>query len=403
MYENRRIVDAPLGIEHQIFWVKLTAILTPGSSATANVVMPLPDGTYYTSSMTTTIYDNFHRYGGSDLPYGQNYGLVGEVFKCRRNPQSNRDECVGSQGLRRRGVTDAKILEGASGEVSLWHSQDSADCEGTDASVNVTACALATVQKGVSVYVTYHPEFKSWLISPVSGGRMNYIGETANDAAHTADTWADYHVYRLDDAGTPVELTGDDALTINCYNPTGVSLKQFTMCGIWQVDGDPDEDDREHYVFPIELEACIPDDEIGDQITQTTGDYTLYTASGVRAETNVKFSKTTANTTDATVTSAFTLTSASDTSYLMRAWVIATETVDHDETAGYGKAGVFKNDGGTLTQIGSTANIIADREDTAGWHVIWDDDGAGVIRLRVTGAASTNINWEASIEYTEVT
>ena len=101
------------------------------------------------------------------------------------------------------------------------------------------------------------------------------------------------------------------------------------------------------------------------------------------------------NTTDATVTNLHTISTANDTSYKVRAEVIATETVDHDETAGYTIEWVLKNDGGTLTEVGETR--LVEHENTAGWDVNGNINGT-TFEIKVTGAASTDINWHGSIK-----
>jgi len=106
-------------------------------------------------------------------------------------------------------------------------------------------------------------------------------------------------------------------------------------------------------------------------------------------------------TTDATVTEATTFQTESNKAYLVWLRVIATETADHDEVAGYIRAGTFKNDGGTLTQIGSTTSV-ATHEDTGAWDVTLDATGTK-IRVRVTGAAATLINWRVDLDILEVT
>ena len=101
------------------------------------------------------------------------------------------------------------------------------------------------------------------------------------------------------------------------------------------------------------------------------------------------------NTTDATVTNLHTVSTVNDTSYKVRAEVIATETVDHDETAGYTIEWVLKNDGGTLTEVGETR--LVEHENTAGWNVDGNINGT-TFEIQVTGAASTDINWHGVIK-----
>lgn len=71
--------------------------------------------------------------------------------------------------------------------------------------------------------------------------------------------------------------------------------------------------------------------------------------------------------------------------------VTARETVDSDEVAGYVMVGTFKRDGGTLSLVGSVAALLT-AETTGGWAATMDADGDD-IRVRVTGASSTDIKW----------
>ena len=105
------------------------------------------------------------------------------------------------------------------------------------------------------------------------------------------------------------------------------------------------------------------------------------------------------NTTDGTAATAATFTTQSNKAYLAIAKVIATETADFDEVAGYVRAATFKNDGGTLTLIGSVTDV-ATHESTSAWNVTLDADGDD-IRVRVTGAASTAISWKVDLEVLE--
>ncbi len=78
--------------------------------------------------------------------------------------------------------------------------------------------------------------------------------------------------------------------------------------------------------------------------------------------------------------------------------VTVTWTVDATETAlasgaGYIVSAKFKNTAGVVTQVGATTVTIIG-EDVAGWDCT-ANLSAATIRLRVTGAAATNIRWSA--------
>ena len=105
------------------------------------------------------------------------------------------------------------------------------------------------------------------------------------------------------------------------------------------------------------------------------------------------------NTTGATQTTAATFTTKSNKAYGVVAKITATETTDFDEQAFYIRTGLFKNDGGTLALVGSVGTPTT-IEATAGWDVTLDADGDD-IRVRVTGAASTNISWKVELEVSE--
>jgi len=107
------------------------------------------------------------------------------------------------------------------------------------------------------------------------------------------------------------------------------------------------------------------------------------------------------STTDATPTVAATLQTEKDKVYHIYARVVGIETVDHDEAAAYSRYAAFKNDGGTLTQLGSTATPFT-AEDTAGWDVGFSVSGTK-IQCSVTGAAATTIRWLVDLDVLEVT
>ena len=106
------------------------------------------------------------------------------------------------------------------------------------------------------------------------------------------------------------------------------------------------------------------------------------------------------NTTDATETVAVTFPTKIDTSYHVMARIVAVETVDHDEMAAYTIVGGFKNDGGTLTQVGSTAALVT-IESTSAWAVAFGVSGT-TIQIKVTGAALTVMTWRVDTYVLEV-
>ena len=119
-----------------------------------------------------------------------------------------------------------------------------------------------------------------------------------------------------------------------------------------------------------------------------------------RAENSVDTGTTAGkvHTTDATATAIVTIDTDSDACYLIVADVVGTESVDHDEVAGYRVVGTFKNDNNTLTKIGSTVTAA---ESTGAWDCdvdASDDD----IRVVVTGAGGTEVDWECTATLVEI-
>lgn len=100
-------------------------------------------------------------------------------------------------------------------------------------------------------------------------------------------------------------------------------------------------------------------------------------------------------TTDATVTTCASYTPTDGKTSMITVTVAAHKT---DHTAGdfaVLMAGFYRN-GGTVTQIGSTTAVVA----TSTWTATLDVSGTSV-RVRVTGAGATTINWRATATVTE--
>lgn len=103
---------------------------------------------------------------------------------------------------------------------------------------------------------------------------------------------------------------------------------------------------------------------------------------------------------DATQVTGLLIPTRNDHSYLVTCRVAATETGDYDEQAGYVRYAFFKNDGGTLSLVGSVATTFT-AEVTAGWDVTLDANSTN-IRVRITGAAATDITWLIACDVLEV-
>jgi hypothetical protein len=99
-------------------------------------------------------------------------------------------------------------------------------------------------------------------------------------------------------------------------------------------------------------------------------------------------------TNDATPVNIITIPTISNGMLSIKASIVGLKT---DYTKGYGSElyGVFKNNGGTVTQIGTT-DLIEKSDFTTATSTI-DFSGTN-IRVRVTGEALTDINWSVQIE-----
>lgn len=112
----------------------------------------------------------------------------------------------------------------------------------------------------------------------------------------------------------------------------------------------------------------------------------------------------TVSTTDATVTSLFVLTVPSGVSVTIKAKVTARRTGGSSgsagDSAGYERIATVADISGTATLIGSVSPPHT-AESQAGWDCTIDVTGA-TARVRVTGAASNNVNWAGKIEVEQV-
>lgn len=100
-------------------------------------------------------------------------------------------------------------------------------------------------------------------------------------------------------------------------------------------------------------------------------------------------------TTNNTITTIHTIATVSNNSYIVEAKVLARRTGGSagtaSDTAGYKIIGVFKNNSGTLTQVGTTT-VEHSSEDQAGWDCTFSISGTNIL-LRGTGATNNNITW----------
>ncbi len=112
----------------------------------------------------------------------------------------------------------------------------------------------------------------------------------------------------------------------------------------------------------------------------------------------------TVSTTDATVTTLFTFTIPASTTFAIHANVVARRTGGASGTAEdgayYERVAAIKNVAGTATLIGSVSTLVT-IEDVGAYDCSIDVTGA-TARVRVTGVATTNIDWSLSAKVYKV-
>lgn len=101
-------------------------------------------------------------------------------------------------------------------------------------------------------------------------------------------------------------------------------------------------------------------------------------------------------TTDATLTTARTLTVADTTSYLIEARIVARQTGGAagavGDTAAFVIQGTFEATGGSVTQTGATQAAYTENSVDATWAVAFSVSGL-TVKIDVTGAVNKNLTW----------
>ncbi len=105
-------------------------------------------------------------------------------------------------------------------------------------------------------------------------------------------------------------------------------------------------------------------------------------------------------TTDATVTTLATIALSASRTYHVEARVLGRRTGGTagtaEDAASYILHGTWQTVGGVTTLVGAVT-VVHVGESQAGWDATLDSDGAGNIRVRVTGASNNNITWHATV------
>lgn len=101
-------------------------------------------------------------------------------------------------------------------------------------------------------------------------------------------------------------------------------------------------------------------------------------------------------TTDATQSTAVNIPTNTNEAYLVTARIIAVDTTDYAQAAGYTVSGTFLNDGGSLAIVGAVNDGGTDESDS-NWDATLDASGTN-IRVRVTGEAAKTITWRIALD-----
>ena len=134
------------------------------------------------------------------------------------------------------------------------------------------------------------------------------------------------------------------------------------------------------------------------KVFKRVDDDNLYWIRKTSGEKNVFYTlqHSTVSTTDATETTVATLDTSTLTDYVFHLEVMVTATIDGGgDAASYKRIGTFKNDSGMVSKVGSITDAHT-AEDVAGWDCDIDSSGTN-IRVRVTGAAASDINWDCEM------
>lgn len=106
----------------------------------------------------------------------------------------------------------------------------------------------------------------------------------------------------------------------------------------------------------------------------------------------------TIQTTDATTVTAFSFVPRNNSVVRVHIEAVAWNSTS---AATYGRLACFKNNGGTVTQVGATASLLVVEEDAA-YDCLPDISGTSV-RVRVTGNTGRTVNWKiyVTLRYSE--
>jgi len=136
-------------------------------------------------------------------------------------------------------------------------------------------------------------------------------------------------------------------------------------------------------------------------IGETSPDELLHVGSGTKHDGFRRTSPTEAQTTTATPATLTTLTLVDETTYWIRAVVVGVKS-DGSARAVYElRAAAYRTGAGSATLQGAVTSVFTQESDSS-WDATMDVSGNDV-RVRVTGAAATTIEWGVTLEYESMT
>lgn len=109
----------------------------------------------------------------------------------------------------------------------------------------------------------------------------------------------------------------------------------------------------------------------------------------------------TVTTADATVTTLWIMTLDDETAYLIETEVLTQKTDGSARAMYWKRALVYRDAAGNALILGATQDIAPDIESVGGWDCTIDVSGQSA-RVRVTGAAATDLIWLGQIRYMKI-
>jgi len=277
-----------------------------------------------------------------------------------------------------------------------------------DLDVTGTTTSVDSVNVNIADRYLYLNKDYTTNTAVTSGFVVNYFPTAVTENVNTGGFASTTTVNVVDGSGFAI---GDIIQVSNANNPAndGIFEVQSSVANLITIKSAPAEDfiqtafttDTTVQGVVTKISVCAL--RVGtDGIFETACGSTtpLSYSDFLTAATADSVNTATVSTTDDTVTQIATIATASNKSYMVIADIIARETDDSDESAGYTLRAHYRNDGGTLTQIGGD-DLVA-FESTAGWNVSTAVDTTNIDINVQGGPATTNVSWSVSYKVREI-